>query len=75
VPPDGAAAGLVRELDAGVVVAPDDVDGIRAALAELHARHRDGGLPGVELPEDARRRLSRQARVEETAALLGEVVG
>jgi glycosyltransferase involved in cell wall biosynthesis len=75
VPPDGAAAALVRELDAGVVVAPDDVDGIRAALEQLHGRHLDGGLPDVELDEAARRRLSRQARVEETAALLREIVG
>jgi glycosyltransferase involved in cell wall biosynthesis len=75
VPPDGAAAGLVRELDAGVVVAPDDVDGIRAALEQLHGRHLDGGLPDVELDEGARRRLSRQTRVEETAALLREIVG
>jgi glycosyltransferase involved in cell wall biosynthesis len=75
VPPDGAAAALVRETGAGVVVAPDDVDGIRVALGELHARHLNGGLPAVELPEDARARLSRQARVEEMAALLREVGG
>src|SRR5262249_56590326 len=31
VPPDGAAAGLVRDAGAGVVVAPDDVDGMEAA--------------------------------------------
>jgi glycosyltransferase involved in cell wall biosynthesis len=73
VPPDGAAAALVRELEAGVVVAPDDVEGIRGALVELHARFSDGGLPDVELDEAARRRLSRQARVEETATLLREL--
>ena len=32
VPPDGAAADLIRETGAGVVVAPDDVDGLRRAL-------------------------------------------
>ncbi|HET6622922.1 MAG TPA: glycosyltransferase [Gaiellaceae bacterium] len=73
VPPDGAAAELVRETGAGVVVAPDDVEGIRDALAGLHARFANGGLPAVELPDDARRRLSRRARVEETAALLREI--
>ncbi|HUF00962.1 MAG TPA: glycosyltransferase, partial [Gaiellaceae bacterium] len=31
VPPDGAAADLIREAGAGVVVAPDDVQGIRDA--------------------------------------------
>lgn len=74
VPPDGAAAALLRETGAGVVVAPDDVAGIRAALESLHARFRDGGLPAVELPEDVRARLSRRARVEETADLLREIV-
>ena len=74
VPPDGAAAALVRETGAGVVVAPDDVEGISDALRELHTRHLNGGLPAVELPDDARGRLSRQARVEDTAALLREIV-
>jgi glycosyltransferase involved in cell wall biosynthesis len=74
VPPDGAAAELIREIGAGVVVAPDDVDGIRAALEELHARFRSGGLPDVELAEDVRARLSREARVEETAELLRTIV-
>jgi len=73
VPPDGAAAELVRETGAGVVVAPDDVDGIREALGRLHAAHLNGGLRAVELSDDVRERLSRQARVEELAALLREV--
>lgn len=73
VPPDGAAAELIRETGAGVVVAPDDVNGIRAALAELHARFSNGGLPAVELSERNRDRLSRRARVEEVADLLREI--
>jgi glycosyltransferase involved in cell wall biosynthesis len=73
VPPDGAAAELIRETGAGVVVAPDDVEGIREALAGLHARFLNGGLPAVELAETARDGLSRRARVEDTAALLREV--
>ncbi len=74
VPPDGAAADLVRETGSGVVVAPDDVDGIRAALVELHARFANGGLPSVELATRDEERLSRRARVEEMAALLRAVV-
>ena len=38
VPPDGAAARLIRETGAGVVVAPEDVAGIRDALIGLHRR-------------------------------------
>ena len=70
VPPDGAAGALIRETGAGVVVAPDDVDGIAAALADLHSRFADGGLPDVELSPEDHDRLSRRARVEETADLL-----
>jgi len=74
VPPDGAAAELIRETRAGMVVAPDDIEGIRVALEVLHARFRDGGLPGVELSETVRDGLSRRARVEEMAALLRAIV-
>ena len=70
VPPDGAAAALIRDTGAGVVVPPDDVTALRHALEELHARFADGGLPDVVLDEDVRQQLSRRTRVEETAALL-----
>jgi glycosyltransferase involved in cell wall biosynthesis len=75
VPPDGAAADLVREAGAGTVVAPDDVEGMADALRELDTRHRNGGLPAVELPDGLRDRLSRRARAEETAELLREIAG
>ena len=56
-----------------MVVAPDDVDGIRTALVELHARFANGGLPSVELATRDEERLSRRARVEEMAALIEEL--
>ena len=70
VPPDGAAAELIRETGAGVVVAPEDVDGIAAALRELDARWRAGTLTDVELSAEARAKVSRRARVEDLARLL-----
>jgi glycosyltransferase involved in cell wall biosynthesis len=70
VPPDGAAAELVRDTGAGVVAAPEDVDGIRAALVELHRRWRAGALDGTPLSEEWRDKLSRASRVEELAELL-----
>ena len=70
VPPDGAAAGLIRETGAGVVAAPDDVGALKDALAGLVERFRNGGLPAVELPPETRHRLSRRARAEELAELL-----
>jgi len=70
VPPDGAAADLIRNADAGVVVAPDDVDGIAAALRELHTRWLAGGLEEAPLASEWKARVSRRARVQELADLL-----
>ena len=70
VPPDGAAASLIRETGAGVVVAPEDVEGITAALRDLHARWREGALAAAPLSDEWRRRVSRRTRVEELAQLL-----
>jgi glycosyltransferase involved in cell wall biosynthesis len=75
VPPDGAAAELIREVGAGPVVAPDDVEAIGGALTEMHARHVDGGLPDVVLGEEWQRRLSRRTRVEEMLELMTSVAG
>jgi len=73
VPTDGAAAELIRSSGAGVVVAPDDVEGMVAALRDLHARWRSGSLEATALSEEWRRKLSRRARVEELARLLERV--
>jgi glycosyltransferase involved in cell wall biosynthesis len=70
VPPDGAAADLLRETGAGTVVAPDDVEAIRAALVDLHRRWKDGSLDGTPLSPEWRERLSRAKRVEELADVL-----
>ena len=70
VPPDGAAADLIRETGAGTVVAPDDVDGMAAALRELHESWRKGELPDSPLGPEWREKLGRAARVEELARLL-----
>jgi glycosyltransferase involved in cell wall biosynthesis len=73
VPPTGAAANLIRESGAGVVVAPDDVGGIREALIGLEARWRAGRLNGAPLPEELRERISRRKRVQELSELLLKV--
>jgi glycosyltransferase involved in cell wall biosynthesis len=70
VPPDGAAAELIRETDAGVVAAPDDVAGLVAALTDLHSRWQAGALNGTPLSLEDRERLGRAARVEELADAL-----
>ncbi|MFL5915668.1 MAG: glycosyltransferase [Gaiellaceae bacterium] len=73
VPSDGAAAQLVRETGAGVVVTPDDVEAMREALLDLHRRWRDGSLDDTSLSREWRQRLARGARVEELADVLRSV--
>jgi glycosyltransferase involved in cell wall biosynthesis len=73
VPPDGAAAGLIREAGAGVVVAPDDVDGMVAALRELHGSWQAGTLEDSPLSEEWRRKVSRRTRSQELARVLEQV--
>jgi len=73
VPPDGAAAELIRNANAGVVVGPDDVDGMAAALRDLHGRWRAGALESAPLAQEWRDRVSRRARVEELAQLLEQL--
>jgi glycosyltransferase involved in cell wall biosynthesis len=73
VPPDGAAADLIRAAGAGVVVGPDDVDGMTQALLDLHGRWRAGTLDAPPLSDEWRRKVSRRSRVEELAALLEKI--
>jgi glycosyltransferase involved in cell wall biosynthesis len=73
VPPEGAAADLVSASGAGIVVAPDDVDGMTAALRELHGRWRNGGLESTALTAEWRAKVSRRARVEDLARVLEDV--
>jgi glycosyltransferase involved in cell wall biosynthesis len=73
IPPDGAAAKLIREVGAGIVVAPEDVAGMGAALAGLERRWRAGALDATALAPGERERLSRAARVADLAELLRSV--
>jgi glycosyltransferase involved in cell wall biosynthesis len=73
VPPDGAAAELIREANVGTVVAPEDVEGIVAALRDLHARWRAGTLDATVLSQEWRDRVSRRSRVEDFARVLEDV--
>lgn len=73
VPPDGAAAELLRESGAGVVVAPDDVSGMARELGALRDRWRAGTLEATTLTPAWRERVSRQARVKDLAGLLESV--
>ncbi len=71
VPPDGEAASLVREFDAGVVVTPDDAEAAEAALARLYddrpsaSRAAPAGLA----------RFERRNLAAELAALFDDVAG
>ncbi len=73
VPPDGAAADLIRRARAGIVTAPDDVDAMREAIGELVDRWRRGVLEEPSLDEELRVRLGRFTRSCEFASLLREL--
>ena len=73
VPTDGATAAFVRDAAAGVVVAPDDVDAIEAALRDLHARWRAGELGGAPLVPSLRDELDRRTRAKDLARFLQRI--
>jgi glycosyltransferase involved in cell wall biosynthesis len=73
VPPRGAAARLLRESGAGVVVGSDDVAGAARELERLRDRWLAGEDLEVELAAELRRTLSREARAAELAELLREL--
>lgn len=59
VPPEGEAAALVREFDAGAVVAPEDVEGAAAALEAFYDGRGGGPRPApAGLERFERRRLT-----------------
>jgi hypothetical protein len=70
VPPEGAAAELLRATGAGTVVATDDIDGIERELTAMRDRWRAGAFDGVPLDETWRAKVSRRARIQELADLL-----
>ena len=70
VPPDGAAAKLIRDTGAGVVVAPDDVDGMERELRALRDAWHAGALAEAVLTPEWRMRLDRRTRAQELADLI-----
>lgn len=72
VPPDGAAAELVRKSAAGIVVAPGDVEGITKALDEFVRRWRSGRLEAPVTSDALRAASDRYSRSREFAAFLRE---
>ncbi|HWM14643.1 MAG TPA: glycosyltransferase family 4 protein [Gaiellaceae bacterium] len=74
VPAESAVADLVRDLDLGLVVRPDDPDSIAAGIEELESRWREGVLLDTALAPDRKAGLSRRARVEQLTELLRGIV-
>jgi glycosyltransferase involved in cell wall biosynthesis len=70
VPPEGAAAELIRDTGSGIVAAPDDVPALTRALTDLRESWAAGALDGTVLSAEDRERLGRGARVEELAEVL-----
>lgn len=72
VPTDGPAAALVERTRTGVVVDPEDVDGIRRALHALYDQWAAGGISYVP-DEDEVDVYSRRRLTQKLAALLDSV--
>ena len=67
VPPDGAAGRLIRDTNSGMVIHPDDVDGIKNAIAHLFRLHQRRALKRA----FKRKSLSSYSRMELTRSLSG----
>src|SRR5262249_56460361 len=72
-PPNGAAGVLTRGSQAGTVVAPDDTEAVREAIAAFATQWEETGLPDIELAPDVGRRISRTERVRELSELLHQL--
>ena len=73
VPPNGAAANLIRGIGAGRVVDGDDAEAISRELEALVDEWLAGGSADVELTDEVRDRLSRRSRARELARVLDGV--
>jgi glycosyltransferase involved in cell wall biosynthesis len=65
VPPDGEAAKLIQQTNAGIVVDPDDTGAIVHALEDLYAKWERGGIPYVPDVDE----VNRYSRVEQARQL------
>jgi glycosyltransferase involved in cell wall biosynthesis len=74
VPVHGVAGDMIRELNAGIVVDPEDEPAIAEAIERLVDTWSNGGLPDVTLPETLPDRISRRSRSKQMAELIDDVV-
>jgi glycosyltransferase involved in cell wall biosynthesis len=73
VPPAGEAARLIERAGAGIVVPPDDVHALAAAIETFRNRWRADALADVVLPPELETALTRRACVARMAEVLEEV--
>lgn len=73
VPPEGTAADLIREAQAGTIVPPDDIETIRDAIRMYATQWEQEGLADLEPSADFERRTSRTERVRELAEFLRQL--
>jgi glycosyltransferase involved in cell wall biosynthesis len=70
VPPNGAAADLIRATGTGPVVAPTDIDGMERELTVLRDAWRAGTLAPSPLTGEWKAKLDRRTRVQDLADLV-----
>jgi glycosyltransferase involved in cell wall biosynthesis len=71
--PDGAAADLIREANAGEVVSPEDIDEIANCLYSAYTRWESGTLV-VDSRSDVIQRYDRRLLTQRLAAIMDDLV-
>ncbi|MCP4230732.1 MAG: glycosyltransferase family 4 protein [bacterium] len=74
VPPSGEAAGLIRRLDAGYVIAPGDEEKAAEVITELYGRYRKEGTIKNTTPREGIDEFSRKSLAERYAAIIRNAV-
>lgn len=72
--PEGGVARVIRATGAGVLVPPDDIGGIREAIASLYTRWKEGRLDTPIRPEESVRQFTWRALTGQFTATLQEAL-
>ena len=73
VPPEGAAAELLRSTGSDWIADPDDIDAIRSLLSRVYDAWQADDLHDRVIPTELRSQLDRRTRAAEIAAMMEEV--
>jgi len=70
--PEGATANLIRDMEAGLVIPPDDIGAIKGAILDLYCQYKRGN--GLSKTYDDLQKFERRTLTERLAQCLNETV-